>query len=262
MSTSSSPQSQQAPENPPLDSGSGETFTKDEAAQFLGVSSRALERYTAAGRLSVGYQRGKTRSVAVYERAELERLQSELQRPLLRGVPVEAFPPPTTETPTTPTQTATNLVAEEDSTEFVEIQNRKAPATPTNSDNATSQELASASSKPAGEASAGAAGTTLDALAQLILERLIERARGEAASSGASAGTALMLASVAPVVLKAPHAALGEKLLLSLAEASALTGLSRAFLKAAIGDGALAAKPIGRLWRVKRADLDAFIAAL
>ncbi len=54
-------------------------MTKEEAAELLGVSTRAIERYTKQGRLSVTYEKGKTRSVAVYDRAELARLKEELK---------------------------------------------------------------------------------------------------------------------------------------------------------------------------------------
>lgn len=48
---------------------------------MLGVSVRAVERYTTAGRLSVRYERGKTRSVAAYDEAEVGTLKSELENP-------------------------------------------------------------------------------------------------------------------------------------------------------------------------------------
>jgi excisionase family DNA binding protein len=55
---------------------------------------------------------------------------------------------------------------------------------------------------------------------------------------------------------------LASKLLLTLAECSALTGLSRATLRAAIEAGALKARRIGKAWRIKRPDLDSFIRRL
>lgn len=267
-----------------------ETLGKDEAAQFLGVSSRALERYTASGRVAVGYAPGKTRSVAVYERAELERLKSELQRPLLRGAAVAtsgAIPgvPVTSEqTPTSATATPTSATATPTEAVQSQAKNRQVwdgqtkDETSTNSDSpsdAVSDELVAV---PPGTSGGGE--TALDALTQLVLERLLERLQGEAGiavalgSSGAGstsastsagssmASTALVLAPAGALTAKFPQVALGEKPLLTLPEAAALTGLSRAFLKSAIAGGTLVAKPIGRLWRVKRGDLDAFIAAL
>ncbi len=53
-----------------------------------------------------------------------------------------------------------------------------------------------------------------------------------------------------------------NKLLLKLDEASKLTGLSRAILREAIDSKKLKAKLIGRAWRIKRNDLDAYITRL
>lgn len=50
--------------------------------------------------------------------------------------------------------------------------------------------------------------------------------------------------------------------LLKLDEASRLTGLSRGILKDAISAGKLKAKIVGRAWRIKRPDLDAFVKKL
>jgi excisionase family DNA binding protein len=56
-----------------------------------------------------------------------------------------------------------------------------------------------------------------------------------------------------------PVVAIADKLLLSMAEAQALTGLSREFLKDAITSGELKAKMIGKGWRIKRSHLDEYI---
>jgi excisionase family DNA binding protein len=56
-----------------------------------------------------------------------------------------------------------------------------------------------------------------------------------------------------------PVVAIADKLLLTMAEAQALTGLSREFLKDAIASGELKAKVIGKSWRIKRSDLDEYI---
>jgi excisionase family DNA binding protein len=53
-----------------------------------------------------------------------------------------------------------------------------------------------------------------------------------------------------------------DKLTLSLTEAALLSGLSRGHLRGAIGEGKLKAKIIGRGWRVKRDDLDAYVKKL
>ncbi|HEX8651669.1 MAG TPA: ankyrin repeat domain-containing protein [Pyrinomonadaceae bacterium] len=55
---------------------------------------------------------------------------------------------------------------------------------------------------------------------------------------------------------------IAHKLMLTLAEAAALSNLSRNHLRQAIKTGTLKAQKIGRGWRIKRTDLDAYISAL
>jgi Helix-turn-helix domain len=55
---------------------------KKEAAKYVGCSVRSLENYTSQGRIGVKYERSKTRPVAVYSRAELDRLKTELNSTL------------------------------------------------------------------------------------------------------------------------------------------------------------------------------------
>ena len=61
---------------------------------------------------------------------------------------------------------------------------------------------------------------------------------------------------------KVPSLSIGDKLLLNLEEAQALTGLSRRILRMAIEADKLRAQIIGRSWRVKRADLESYVQAL
>jgi Helix-turn-helix domain len=55
---------------------------KKEAAKYVGCSVRSLENYTSQGRIGVKYERSKTRPVALYSRAELDRLKAELDSTL------------------------------------------------------------------------------------------------------------------------------------------------------------------------------------
>jgi excisionase family DNA binding protein len=59
-----------------------------------------------------------------------------------------------------------------------------------------------------------------------------------------------------------PSVAVADKILLTLREASALTNLSPGHLRTAIDEGKLKAKIVGRGWKVKRADLDAYVEKL
>jgi excisionase family DNA binding protein len=65
-----------------------------------------------------------------------------------------------------------------------------------------------------------------------------------------------------PNLANGPGVPLAEKLTLSLVEASQLSGLSRNHLRQAIEDKKLRARIIGRGWRVKRDDLDAYVKKL
>ncbi len=55
--------------------------TKQEAADYLGVSTRAIEGYASKGRLSVTYTKGKRGQIALFDDAELEALKKELEQP-------------------------------------------------------------------------------------------------------------------------------------------------------------------------------------
>lgn len=55
-------------------------MTKQEAADELGVSVRALERYTQQSRIAARYEKGRTRPTIVYDEAEVERFKSDLEQ--------------------------------------------------------------------------------------------------------------------------------------------------------------------------------------
>jgi len=54
-------------------------MNKQQAAKFLGVSVRALERYVQQGRIGVKYEKGKTRSTTNFDSSELEAFKEELK---------------------------------------------------------------------------------------------------------------------------------------------------------------------------------------
>ena len=59
-------------------------MNKQEAADYLGVSVRALERYVQQGRISVKYEKGKTRPTANFDPKELETFKTELEQPTIK----------------------------------------------------------------------------------------------------------------------------------------------------------------------------------
>ncbi len=103
--------------------------------------------------------------------------------------------------------------------------------------------------------------TVVPALAAASSSALIPMSMGD---SGMARSVALVAASVHEA-LKAERREvipIADKLLFTLAEAQGMTGLSRETLRDAIDSKKLKAKIIGRGWRVKRADLEAYVKRL
>lgn len=158
-------------------------MNKQEAAEFLGVSVRALERYVQQGRIGGHYEKGKTRPTLVFDSSELEAFKAELEQKLYK---------PAVET-SNPDNPNTALATFGGNSEHVDF-------------------------------------AILDAL----IERQSERHQTP------------------------PH----HKLLLTLNDATALTGLSRAILRQAIRQGKLKAAIVGKSWRIKYTDLERYIEKL
>jgi excisionase family DNA binding protein len=167
-------------------------MNKKEAAEYLGVSTRAIERYTQKGLLSVKYEGGKTRPVAVYDSEELDKLKEELETTIYKPA-IESSSP-------TPTNLATTDISLSGLVEKLFIP--------------LSHQLA-------------------------LLTEAIKN---------------LQTFPTAPSAVK-----IENKLLLTLREVQALTGLSREILREAIGSGKLKAQIVGKAWRVKRKDLEEYI---
>lgn len=173
-------------------------MNKTEAAEFLGVSTRALERYVAAGKIAGHYERGKTGKVLAFDPDDLQRFKEELEAPTSRAI----------------------VVPDND---------RQAP-TRQGATQPTSRALAKLDD-PA------------NALSIDVLGALAQWARDNTRQA----------TTVVPVE---------AKLLLSLSESQALTGLGRSTLRAAIDAGTLKAQKIGRGWKIKRTELEKFVGKL
>ncbi len=167
-------------------------MNKKEAASYLGVSTRAIERYTQQGKISVKYEKGKTRPVAVYEQQELDRLKEELNATVHKPA--------------------------------VEIS--------TKTDNLD------------------LAGVGVSGLVEKLVIPLSQQLKQltEAVQNLERRRT--------------PIVPVEEKLLLTLKEVQALTGLSREILREAIAAKKLKAKIVGKAWRIKRGDLEDYIEQL
>lgn len=169
-------------------------LNKQQAAEFLGVNVRTLERYTQEGKIGGRYEKGKTRSVLVYDEEELQAFKAAQE--------TKTYKPSVDSTPTNPDSDETAL------SKFVEV----------------SQPLHLMEGL----------NHLADVLKAIREEQEIDR-------------------------LTVP---IHHKLTLSLAEASALAGISRGRLREAIKDGTLTAQVIGRGYRVKRTDLEDYIDSL
>ncbi|WP_317112482.1 helix-turn-helix domain-containing protein [Chroococcidiopsis sp. SAG 2025] len=152
---------------------------------------RTLERYTQEGKIGGRYEKGKTRSVVVYDEEELRAFKAALE--------TKTYKPAVDPTPTNPDRDETAL------SKFVEVKHLL---------------------------------PLLDGLNHLADVLKVLREEQEI------------------VRLTVP---IQHKLTLSLAEASALSGISRQRLRAAIKDGTLTAQLIGRGYRVKRTDLEDYV---
>lgn len=164
-------------------------MNKQEAAQLLNCSVRAIERYVQQGKISVVYEKGKTRTVATFNEVELERFKEELERSLIKPAILE----PRQMSPESQSELA---ILKDDAGEIGEV--------------------------------------------------------GEV-------GDIDRMSSIIEMLLQVQSVRIAEKVLLTIAEAQALTGLSREILRDAIASGCLKSKKIGKPWRIKRSDLDAFI---
>jgi len=171
-----------------------DVMNKQEAAEFLGVSVRAPERYVQQGRIGGHYEKGKTRPTLVFNAVELEAFKAELEQKLYKPV-VE---------PSNPDNAASNDKA----------LTRLSENSPTQPELAESEHLAA------------------------LIEALFKYQSSNSSTP-------------------AYH-----KLLLTLADAQELTGLSRAILRQAISEGTLKAQVIGKSWRIKYTDLERYVEKL
>jgi excisionase family DNA binding protein len=166
-------------------------MNKEEAAAYLGISTRTLERYTQQGKLEVKYEGAKTRPIATYDRDDLDRLKAELGTPTIK--------------PTVSDSDLTPTVPDTDRSDL-----------------------------------SGIVGALVARIAD-PLERLISALDRRSSQESKS------------------QVPIADKLLLTMPEAQALTGLSREILKEAIDAGKLPTKIMGKAYRFKRKDVERYI---
>ena len=179
-------------------------MNKKEAAEFLKVSEKTVERYKSAGKLSARMIRttgddGKARQVLDFKEAELQRLKEELSGEKL-------FPIITDGHAQTKTQTDTDRQTQLDRLTI------------------------------ANEESLILGQTQTVTVIQAIFEKI---------------------ETVLDKQMQASDRA--QKLMLSIPEASAISGLPKSFIRQSIKDGNLKSVVIGRTYKIKRTDLDSFV---
>jgi excisionase family DNA binding protein len=175
-------------------------MNKHEAATYLDVSVRTLQRLTSVGEISAGEVRGKTGMVTDYAKEELDRYKDEQSHNAQDG-----------------TRYVRPHVTPDAPSEIQGLARRKQGVS----------------------------------IAPVALDTGDARDTPEMRTRMLAAFEAM----ASPVRLT-------DKLTLSLTEAALLSGLSRKHLRQAIEDRKLRARIIGRGWRVKRDDLDAYVKKL
>lgn len=182
-------------------------MNKKEAAKFLKVSEKTIERHKSAGKLSARMIRvtgddGKTRQVLDFKESELQRLKEELSGE-------KVFPIVTNGHAQTKTQTDIDGQTQLDRLNFANNESVIVGQT-----------------------------QTLD-IFNAFFERIDAAFQHRKEESDRA-----------------------QKLMLSIAEASAVSGLPKSYIRQSIKDGKLKAVVIGRSYKIKRQDLNNFVQGL
>ncbi|KYC40005.1 hypothetical protein WA1_29035 [Scytonema hofmannii PCC 7110] len=187
-----------------------------------------LERFVQQGKISVRYEKGKTRPTANFDETELARFKEELNQP--------GYKPAV------------------ESRQIASVEHGQK-----DTENSQSEELADFDEDPP------------DDVRQITTIKHDQQdtevySVGEIAEFGENPKVIEQLSAVIEALLARTgddtRVRVGEKLLLTIAEAQELTGLPRQILRDAITEGTLKAKLIGRTWRIKRSDLEEFVEQL
>jgi len=207
---------------------------KKEAAAFLGISTRQVENYARAGRISVRKERGKTGDISVYDEEELRGLKNELDAK--RGV-VQAA-----------------VVRELTATDEAEPR--------ADGDDLESSEVVRAFASQLSRL------TPQEFIAQLAAAILTQAEQRQQRQLEAGQGQAEPDESQQKPKKRrhdphdTPISDLAAKPLLTRAEAQRYTGLSRQLLREAVTSGKVGEVKLGHAYRMKRAELDSYVGTL
>jgi excisionase family DNA binding protein len=211
------------------------SLTKKEAAALLGISTRQIENYASAGRVTVRKERGKTGDISVYDEAEINQLKSELDAK--RGV----VQPAVMREPAAPGEAAPNGNGYDlESSEVVR-------AFASQLSQLTPQEFISQ-----------LAAAILIQAEQRQAARQLEAGQGQAESEDGLQRPKRRKHDPD----ETPISDLAAKPLLTRAEARRYTGLSQKLLRELVTSGKVSERKLGHAYRLKRAELDSAVANL
>jgi excisionase family DNA binding protein len=207
------------------------SMKKKDAAAYLGISTRQLENYARAGRLSVRKEKGKTGDISVYDEGELQQLKSELdaKRGVIQGAVVR--------------EPATTGEAEPDG-------------------NGHSPESSEAIRAFASQLSRLSPQEFIAQLADAILTQAEQRQQRQLEAQGEQEQSQQRPKKRQHDPDQPTINELAAKPLLTRAEAQRYTGLSRQLLREAVTSGKVSEVKLGHAYRMKRAELDSYVAAL
>lgn len=210
-------------------------MNKKVAAAYLGLSTRQLENYARAGRVTVRKERGKTGDISVYDEDEINQLKSELDAK--RGVVQPAvLREPAATAEAEPNGNGHDLESSEVVRAFASQLSQLTPQ----------------------EFIAQLASAILAQAEQRQAARQLEAGQGQAESYNGQQK---------PKKRKhdpdqTPISDLAAKPLLTRAEARRYTGLSQKLLREAVTSGKVSEHKLGHTYRLKRAELDNYVTAL
>jgi excisionase family DNA binding protein len=211
------------------------SMNKKAAAAYLGVSTRQLENYARQGRITVRKERGKTGDISVYDEEELRGLKSELdaRRGVIQAAVVRE-PAPDGEAAPHP-----------------------------NGDDLEGSEVVRAFASQLSQL------TPQEFIAQLAAAILIQAEQRQAVRQlGVGQGQAgqddgqQRSRKRKHDSDKTPISDLAAKPLLTRAEARRYTGLSQELLREAVRSGKVSEHKLGHAYRLKRTELDNYVAEL
>lgn len=207
------------------------SLTKKDAAALLGISTRQLENYARAGRVTVRKERGKTGDISVYDEAEINQLKSELDAK--RGVVQPAI---MREPAGAGEAEAGDLESSEVVRAFASQLSRLTPQ----------------------EFIAQLAAAILTQAEQRQATRQLGVGEGEAEQENGQQRPKKRKHNPD----ETPIGDLAAKPLLTRAEARRYTGLSQQLLSEAVRSGKVSEHKLGHAYRLKRVELDNYVAGL